>query len=560
MAAPKNSLLARCAVSSLDLAVRHWPESSRGWGQAVLAEMGEITEPAEAVSWAAGGMLLFLRALFSDFLEWLKLPAGGRLSGVSTSSGEKGPRLPKHSRLATAVVLVGAGALFFLPIGREAWRTVGASWQDFRSFRGDQRELERLGAKAEKEKDARELAFVALSYFDHDDRTSYFADRAVAIAPHLVWIYAAHLRRLDERADKGQLARLKNFDSDNAVVHLIAADAEGAPLIFHTPRGSDPIVDKRVVALTNDSKWLSEMDAAFNAARYDSYKDRRREIFREGWERKPALSPALAAMGGYLDFFPSMFELKAYGEMRVHKARLAAAAGHMDQAEKTIGAVTAFGERMSKETDASEFQQWCGLDLTRRGLEGLREIYAGAGRQNEAEAVASQIRDIDATTTKLRQDFPKYHKEDWQASEKRAVLVHVSSILAAFLAVAILISLCILELSSALLWQKKGARRTVACQIVNYGPVLFLAATVTFLISFEPFATALQQYRSANLSRIELRSSSIELDALQGMNPLSYFSESSSDYFLWMVATVLLSGIALIVIVRGMIRRKKTLA
>jgi hypothetical protein len=559
MALPKNSLLARCAVSSLDLAVRYWPESSRRWGHAVLAEMGEITEPAAALSWAAGGILLFFRALFSDFLEWLKLPAGGRPSGASISSGDKGPKLPEHSRLMTAVVLVAAVALFFLPIGREAWRTVGASWQDWK-LRGDQRELERLGAKAEKEKDARELAFVALSYFDDHDRASYFADRAVAIDPNLAWIYTARFRRLDEGADERQLARLKNFDPDNAVVYLTAAQAEGAPLIFRTPRGSDPVADKRVEALTNDSKWLNEMDAAFNAPRYDSYKDRRREIFREGWERKPALSPALAAMGGYLDFFPSMFELKAYGDIRAHEARLAATAGHMDQAEKAIGAVVAFGERMSKETDASEFQQWCGLDLTRRGFEGLRGIYADADRQNEAMAVASQIRDIDATTAKLRQDFPKYHKEDWRASEKRAVLVHVSSILAALLAVAVLISLCILELSPLLSWWKEGPWRGVACRIADYGPVLFLAATITFLITFEPFARALQQYRSANLSRIELRSSSIELDALQGMNPVSHFSSASTEYFLWMVATVLLSGIALVVIVRGMMRRKKTLA
>ncbi|MGB2666340.1 MAG: hypothetical protein WAK48_20225 [Candidatus Acidiferrum sp.] len=59
MSVPQNSLLMRMAVSSVVLAVRYWPEKSRRWGQAVLAEMGEISEPRAALNWAAGGFFYF---------------------------------------------------------------------------------------------------------------------------------------------------------------------------------------------------------------------------------------------------------------------------------------------------------------------------------------------------------------------------------------------------------------------------------------------------------------------------------------------------------------------
>jgi hypothetical protein len=193
MAAPRTSLLARCAFHSLNVALRFWPENSRRWGQAVIAEIGEITEPTAALRWAAGGMLLFFRALFSDFLAWLRLPAGGRLSDSSLLGGGSGPQFPRHSRIATAIVLLAAVTLLLLPIGREATATVKASWRGCRPSAGDREDLEKVAARAEKEKDARELAFVALSYPD-SAQADRFADRAVELDPSLAWIYASRNR------------------------------------------------------------------------------------------------------------------------------------------------------------------------------------------------------------------------------------------------------------------------------------------------------------------------------------------------------------------------------
>ncbi|MGB7727533.1 MAG: hypothetical protein WBL50_05850, partial [Candidatus Acidiferrum sp.] len=92
MSMPQNSLLTRIAVSSLELAVRHWPGNSRRWGQALLSEMGEISEPSAALNWAAGGIFLFFRAVVSHFYEWMRLPAGAGFSTGAPTSGKGRPQ------------------------------------------------------------------------------------------------------------------------------------------------------------------------------------------------------------------------------------------------------------------------------------------------------------------------------------------------------------------------------------------------------------------------------------------------------------------------------------
>jgi hypothetical protein len=253
-----------------------------------------------------------------------------------------------------------------------------------------------------------------------------------------------------------------------------------------------------------------------------------------------------------------MFEIKTYAALRIREARQAAAAGDIAKAEKIITEVTAFGERMSKENEAAEFQQWFGFDVTRLALNGLRQIYADRSRSSEAAAIASQIDDLDRKTAQLREDFPKVHKEGQQVPKTRAVLVHALSSLVVLLALATLLCLCALELSTLFSWRKTGLWRRLACRMADRGPVLFLATSVAFLLSFQPFAAALQQYRSVNSSQTELRHSSMELEMLQGMNPLSYFSKSSSDYFLWLLLTIVLSAIALVVLVRALVRHRTT--
>ena len=140
---------ARFARWLLEWAVRHWPEETRPWGLALAAEIDETASAFETVRWSLGGIMLFARSVLSCAWAWMKLPAGGSLPGAR---GPQGPSLlPKRSRVFTAAILAAAALLLFLPVGREAIRTVRASWQGFRESPSDQRTLEELAARAKKE-------------------------------------------------------------------------------------------------------------------------------------------------------------------------------------------------------------------------------------------------------------------------------------------------------------------------------------------------------------------------------------------------------------------------
>src|SRR5580704_19090060 len=107
MSAQENSVTARFARWVLGCAVRHWPEENRAWGLALAAEIDETASAFETVRWSLGGIMFFTRSVLSSVWAWMKLPAGGFLSGGT--DGPEGPSLlPKRSRIFTAAVLAAA--------------------------------------------------------------------------------------------------------------------------------------------------------------------------------------------------------------------------------------------------------------------------------------------------------------------------------------------------------------------------------------------------------------------------------------------------------------------
>jgi hypothetical protein len=397
---PRSSVLARFALNSLELAARLWPENSRHWGKALLAEMGEITEPGAALTWATGGIFLFFRVLLAHLFDWMKLPAGARLSNASQPVGGNGPLFPKHSRMVTAVMLLATAVLFFLPAGREARTTVSASWREMGDSPSDRRELEKLAAQAESEHDARGLAFVALSYPD-PQRASQLAERAVALDPRLVWIYASSFGRPEAAVMKqGWLDRLKSSDPDNAFVYLMGAQTEGEPRIERTIVAHSAREEALRDVLTSDQQWLKEMDEAFRAPRYDSYSKQRGELIREGWRKTPNLSPTLAVYGLVMHRLPDLFEIKTYADLRIREALEAGGTGKVPQAEQILGEVLAFGKRMS-EGGGTDADRLIGFEVVRQDLMGLSKLYTDVGRRNDAKNVEAQLQEVELSTKKL---------------------------------------------------------------------------------------------------------------------------------------------------------------
>ena len=554
MTVPQSSLLSRVALTSMDLVVRLWPESSRRWGQAVLAEMGEISEPRAALSWAAGGILLFIRAVVEHIFEWISLPAGKGFPNAALPAGGSGRQFPKHSRLATAAVLLATAVLFFLPIGREATVTVKASWRGYVASDSDRRNLEKRAAQAEKEKDAREFAFVALSYPD-PGRAAQFADRAVALDPELVWIYACRSRYQggeDWTNSAGWLKRLKASDPDNAFVYLVSAYAAGEPGIEKIETKHGGTGQAIGAAETADGEWAAEMDRAFRAPNYDNYFERHKELAREGWKKTTGLSPGLVAIGLWSRTMPDPVQIRAHADLRVSQALREGAAGNVKEAETSLGELTRLGKRITA-VGATPFEQAIGLGLTRRGLEGFEKLYLTNGQTNEASEIEAQLQAMETDTNERAHSYLGWRSQIVSGFRWRAVAVQASAISSLMLAVAIALSLLALEAGAASGWRRSGVGRSIACRVADYGPVLFLAASAVFLWSFQPIAKIFEQYRSAGQSNTETMGLFWQLFVLGDANPLLYFYK---PYHQWLVGTIVLTAIALIVLLRGLTRQK----
>ncbi len=554
---PQNSLLTRIAVSSLELAVRHWPGNSRRWGQALLSEMGEISEPSAALNWAAGGIFLFFRAVVSHFYEWMRLPAGAGFSTGAPTSGKGRPQFPKHSRLATAVVLMATAFLFFLPIGREAVRTVRASWRGFVASDGDRRNLEKIAAEAEKEKDARELAFVALTYPD-GERAMQFADRAVALDPNLVWIYASRYNRRDGRdwsKNAEWLKRLKSSDPDNAYVYLVSAYGEGERRVQEMTGDRSGTAEGTGKVLSGDGEWMKEMDQASRAPKYDSYFGRHEQLEREGWTKTPSLSPSLIAMSLWSHSIPDASQIQAYADLRVHEALEAGSAGNVTEAASVLGEITNFGKRMTA-GGSTLFDRGIGLGVTQRGLEGFEKLYSANDEANEVKEIDGQLREVEASKRTLVHSYMGWRSELISGLRWKAIAVQASAIFSLILAIAIALSLLVLEAGAAFGWRRAAAGRWIACRLADYGPALFLVSGAIFLWSFQPIAEIFEHYRSMELPNLEGVGLFWELFALGDANPVSYLYE---PYHQWLVLTAILVAMAVIVVARGLVRTKKTL-
>src|SRR4029077_15144248 len=269
MTAPQPSLPIRLAHSLLQLALGIWPDESRHWGQALVAELHEIEHRGEAVQWSRGGLLLFTRSSASHFFSGLKLPAGSTLTAASLPDVTGSSILPKRSRLFTLAILLATAAVLLLPQSREAISTVRASWNGYQGYSSDLSALQDLASRAQREKDAHTLAFVALATPDRE-RSMALADHAVAIDSSLVWIYANSTGHPGYAPpSKDGLARLLAADPDNGFPELVLARTFSEPLLQRLIYHNSPTELEFETSLAADPQWISCMDRAFRAPRYD---------------------------------------------------------------------------------------------------------------------------------------------------------------------------------------------------------------------------------------------------------------------------------------------------
>lgn len=549
MAAPQASLTIRFVESFLQLMLRFWPEESRHWGKALAGELDEIEKPWQVLLWTLGGLMLFVRSFVSHILNWLKRPAGSRLSTSSLPPGIDPPILPKRSRLFTAVVLAATAVLFFLPQSQEAVSTVRATWQGYELWHNDRRTLEKLATRAEKEKDARTLAFVALTMPQRPDEGMRLADKAVSLDPSFTWIYASRFYRPDDLPQPPEwLARLHASDPDNAFIDLMAADAIAQPRYTVLLAHRTPPPQEIESALAADPQWLAQMQTAFRAPRYNDYLRNQWELICYEWDRDPALSPAIIGYGLWSHRIPNVQNLKIFGNLEIDRAQQALASGHPDQAASILQDVDGFANRMLEQGDAT-FEHLIALNLSRQATQELRNLYAATGRPREASDASARLQEID---NRQRAFLSLPYLVYPNSSRREALLFQTCAILLVVCGVMLALSFFLLEIRPRSFPPRRATWQRILCTSADYAPASFLILTFAFVVSFLPIAHLFAQYRSASASIATFQEISGTLWGLMEL-PLSLQNILNPPLFWWLVtaALVILAALFLFRLLSG---------
>ncbi len=543
---------ARFARWLLEWAVRHWPEETRPWGLALAAEIDETASAFETVRWSLGGIMLFTRSVLSGAWAWMKLPAGGSLPGAS---GPQGPSLlPKRSRVFTVAILATAALLLFLPVGREAIRTVRASWQEFQESASDQRTLEELAARAEKEKDAGTLAFVALSTTD-PKRAATLTERAVSLDPELIWVYAARNHRPSFDPPREEwLARLKAADPGNAVPDLLMASALADPrvdmLYAHgTPKAADFEV------LEAASKWKLLMERAYGAPRYDSYFQKHCQLTRAVWNRERNLPPTFIFSGLWSHAIPDLLNLRSFAEFKMHQARKARAAGDLQRAESLIGEVDVFALRMA-DGSGTKIEKLIALAISKSANKGLADLFASSARPQDARRVALRLDEIERSVQGMRpRGDPGGRSGGEQAFRREAMLLQGFGILALLAGLEALASVLLLEMWPGRMRNAQTRWRRALCWMADYAPATLLVAIGAFLMSFLPFQHAFAEYRASSYM---LLNDERLMGAMWGLMEIpEYVMGVNARVSIWAFVTIALAALLVFVLVRGIYRTRR---
>jgi hypothetical protein len=552
MSKQENPAAARFARWMLDCAVRYWPEKNRAWGLALAAEIDETASAFETVRWSMGGIMLFTRSVLSSVWAWMKLPAG-----ASLSDGANEPSLlPKRSRVFTAAVLAAAALLLILPEGREAIRTVRSSWRGYELSGSDVRTLDKLAARAEKEKDASTLAFAALSTLDRT-RGAAWTERAVALDPQYIWVYGArnHGPRMDP--PRGEwLARLQASDPGNAVPELLAADALAqprlAPLYEHGVKNEGP---RQLLA--SDPKWMALMEHAYAAPRYDSYYQRHYQLARTVWNRERNLPPTVVLYGMWQHAFPNLLNIRTYSEIEIQEAQKARQAGDSKRAESLLGAVDTFGMRMAN-ANGADIEKLIGLAIARNANKEMVKLYQTPDKTEDEQRVAKRLEQIEGRVLEARLAVNLSRNARARAFRKEAVFVQAFGTLSVLAAFAALAGILLLELWPGRIRNANTIWRRAVCWAADYAPATLLVACGAFLVSFLPFQSAFEEYRTSNFLPGDEQ---VLTDAMWSLFEIpSYVVGVDAAVEVWSFVTIALIALLLVVLARGFYRMRRAAA
>jgi hypothetical protein len=545
------------AIALLRFAIWIAPHDTLDWGHAMLNELNHVEGNWSALIWAFGGAgVLAKHAIVAVLLP------GSQRRTVSSASELFDKEIPmRKATLAVIASCVVASLLFFLaPVFRQAFYVSLAQWHDVfhvkqsLGYPSQDPELDALAKKAEQNQDAEALAFIAVRYPNANQRAR-FADEAVHLDPNLTWLYAvAGTGYLSPSEIDRRVSLLEQWDPQNALPHLFAAQKIGAPVTYSKefPLGK----------LEQSPAWEKEMDAAFQSPKLDNYLDRQKQLDHRVLSRYHLDDPFQAASGEDWYGFPNygVWDCSLYAHSLLESGKSLESRGDGKAAFEKYWAVARFGQMMG-DGDGFTFVMKKHMKEAYGRLGALSQMEGNNGAPAFYASLADQFdKAADKQRLLLRSSFQGSDVSLWNA-----FLVRLSGLLMLFCAVLLL--LCVLGIvvrsRSLRLSSLHPSRLTLA---LGFGAAVgSLLSSAVLFVSYWPYSELLHRFLSkgddSQLSDLSafLRDAQRPLGSRFSMGTW-YLSSSMMVFYFWFAVALLCALALAIAVLRHFQTRSRTSA
>ena len=531
----------------LETAIRVAPQDTRDWGEGMRAEMAYMEGHWAAVMWAVGGASVMVK----EALAALLVPSlRGR--GVVPDGGLFAKDASLRKAALTGGAICALASLLFLatPPFRQGFQVAMQPWYHFIQLatRDYDAPLERLARRAESQHDAEALAFCAMR-LSKPGQSARWAQEAVSLDPNLLWIYAViETRHPNSPEVRPWIPKLEQWDGKNALIPLIKAQSMVRDE-FHYNVYAPPSREM-------DAAWRAQMQAAFDAPKFDDYLDRVAELNRRGIPRYRFYDPYGLVL--------HQVEIQSWVEDSSERfAKIILNAGDdLESRSDRKGAlekywqVGRFGELLDSQ-GRTGFEHRLGTYLQSMAYKRLQALYEKEGDAGQASHFGYLVKKFDPISGENSR-FAGEAALGYSTAARNAAVVEISGLMI-IVSLGLALAGAAILISAKLRPQRPAAEESkpVATVVVLASTVALLFSAATLYLTYRPywymFQSAIQNGGQSQTD--DLRLLLLSAETLPGLSPRVYFwlhsllySGSPTFLFYFWTGVTLFSVIGLLLI------------
>ena len=441
--------------------------------------------------------MLLTREWWRSFFEGLGRPIGVPPGGPQEIPGKNWMRAPRTPVWATVLLLLATTTIVTHPEMRETFSNVWRKNTNPRLEPADWHSVKKLRKEAEINRDPQLLAWLSLLSTDSADRIR-LSEEAIEKDSSLTWLdyqqalLPSHDPRHRHYLGMDRLERLQRWDPDNAVPHLLMAEVISEPLRSEALRGQINNVPKNgwQKKITQDMRWLAEMERAFSAPKYDNY-----------MLQELQLAAVVSKKYGIADPYPTLYilmrtkmlqfdMLEAYADYLLDVGEQAERLGNTPAAASAYWQIVGFSERLS--TGQQPIEKVVATTMGMKAGAKLQPVLKSMDRADEAELVGFQI----AEWTVWRDQHFKKDREDWKIARRDGLTIQVIAFIVVLLSAMLVVSEAIVWSGRRTPLELRGRRFTFFRRMADVAPLLILTSSTVLFFIYHPYSQAYKNYLS----------------------------------------------------------------